>query len=271
MTDSFCKQSIEENIKDDINVVFYEKTDSTMVQAKRIINEKSFSNIHKTVVVATEQTTGKGRLGRSFYSPGDGGIYFSVILSDGIIENPAIITASVATAVCRAIKAIYDKDCKIKWVNDILLNHKKICGILTEGIINPVTNKIDTAIVGIGINIFVDAKDVPVELQNIIGGIVENPEQIKKTQLLCSVVENIFDIFSESKNVKNALVEYKKKSALIGKKIKVFPVIGQMDNFYYCFVEDISEDAKLIVRTENNEVKYLDSGEVSIFSKTVTE
>ena len=65
MTDSFCKQSIEENIKDDIKVVFYEKTDSTMVQAKRIINEKSFSNIHKTVVVATEQTAGKGRLGRS--------------------------------------------------------------------------------------------------------------------------------------------------------------------------------------------------------------
>ena len=194
-----------------------------------------------------------------------------MILSDGIIENPAIITASVATAVCRAIKAIYDKDCKIKWVNDILLNHKKICGILTEGIINPVTNKIDTAIVGIGINIFVDDKDVPVELQNIIGGIVENPEQIKKTQLLCSVVENIFDIFSESKNVKNALVEYKEKSALIGKKIKVFPVIGQMDNYYYCFVEDISEDAKLVVRTESGEVKYLDSGEVSIFSKTVTE
>ena len=61
MTDSFCKQSIEENIKDDINVVFYEKTDSTMVQAKRIINEKSFSNINKTVVVATEQTAGKGK------------------------------------------------------------------------------------------------------------------------------------------------------------------------------------------------------------------
>ena len=91
------------------------------------------------------------------------------------------------------------------------------------------------------------------ELQNIIGGFVDNQNEIKKTLLLCSVVENIFDIFSENENVKNALVEYKKKSALIGKKIKVFPVIGQMDNYYYCFVEDISEDAKLIVRTEIGE------------------
>ena len=271
MTDSFCKQSIEENISDDINVVFYEKTDSTMVQAKRIINEKSFSNIHKTLVIATEQSSGKGRLGRSFYSPGVGGIYFSVIISDGIIENPSVITASVATAVCRAIKAIYNKDCKIKWVNDILLNNKKICGILTEGIINSVTNKIDTAIIGIGINIFVDDKAVPVELQNIIGGIVDNQNNIKKTQLLCSVVENIFDIFSTKENIQAALAEYKNKSALIGKKIKVFPVIGQMDNYYYCVVEDISEDAKLIVRTESGEVKYLDSGEVSIFSQNVTE
>ena len=67
-----------------------------MIQAKRIIKEKSFSNIHKTVVVATEQTAGKGRLGRSFYSPGDGGIYFSVILSNGIIENPAIKSFAIS-------------------------------------------------------------------------------------------------------------------------------------------------------------------------------
>lgn len=270
MVNDFSKESIEKKLNNSsVHINFFENIDSTMLESKRIIY--NCLDFHNTVVVATEQTSGKGRLGRSFYSPKHGGLYFSLILSNEIIENPAVITANVATAVCRGIKSVYNKSCQIKWVNDLLLNNKKVCGILTEGIINPETNKIDTVIIGIGINIFVDENEVPCELKDIIGGIVDSKSDIKKTELLCSVLENIFFIFKNQENRSAALLEYKSNSALIGKKIKVYPVINQMDNYYFCTVEDVSDDAKLIVRTETNEVKYLDSGEVSIFSQNITE
>ena len=272
MLNDFSKESIEKKLNNSsVRVNFFENIDSTMLEAKRIIKENDCSDLHKTVIVATEQAAGKGRLGRSFYSPKQGGLYFSLILANDIIENPAIITASVATAVCRGIKSVYNKDCKIKWVNDLLLNNKKVCGILTEGIINPEINKIDTVIIGIGINIFVDKDEVPCELKNIIGGIVDSESDIKKTELICSVLENIFYIFKNQENKKDALLEYKNNSVLIGKKIKVYPVIDQIDNYYFCTVEDISDDAKLVVRTEDNVMKYLDSGEISILSKNIIQ
>ena len=107
----------------------------------------------KTVLIANCQTQGRGRLGRSFYSPPDSGLYISLLLpynSDS--EYHVTLTAAAAVAVSRAIKSTVNIDTKIKWVNDLYVGDKKVCGILAEAVTNAQTGRLDAVVLGIGIN-----------------------------------------------------------------------------------------------------------------------
>ena len=118
------------------------------------------------VVIANRQSAGRGRLGRSFFSPGEKGIYMSVLLRPEIeLERAVLITSMAAVAVARAIERVSDIPAKIKWVNDIFLNRKKVCGILTESGINAETGKLEYAVLGIGVN--VGSMEFPEELKGI--------------------------------------------------------------------------------------------------------
>jgi BirA family biotin operon repressor/biotin-[acetyl-CoA-carboxylase] ligase len=187
----------------------YDEIDSTNTECKRRIekagalrtNDGSLTKdgelLHKTVVAAASQTAGRGRLGRAFYSPSQTGIYFSIIFAPkGGVTDPASFTVTAAVAVCRAIDTLYKKHAQIKWVNDVYLDGKKVCGILTEGVARTVTKedmafandallaqrgkasavaadvqRVEAAIIGIGINIAVN-KDMPGELLAKAGGIL---------------------------------------------------------------------------------------------------
>ena len=149
------------------DVECFEKIDSTNNYAKKILSEcgnlrdengnltDAGQKYHNSVIVAECQTAGRGRLGREFVSPKKTGIYLSVIYApENGIQEPAKLTAFSAVAVCRTLKKLFNLDAQIKWVNDVFLNGKKVSGILTEGIVNFETRKIEAAIVGIGLNIF---------------------------------------------------------------------------------------------------------------------
>src|SRR5574344_1418381 len=149
-----------------IQFEYFDSIDSTNTEAKRQLNSLQDKKYHlwdEKGLVAGQQTSGRGRLGRKFYSPENTGIYFSIIYSSREIINPGIITATAAVAVCRAIEKIYNVSAKVKWVNDVFVNNKKVCGILTEGIVNSKTLKIEAAIIGRGINIIFN-KNLPEEL-----------------------------------------------------------------------------------------------------------
>ena len=121
-----------------------------------------------TVLIASEQTAGKGRTGKSFYSPEGSGVYLSILLRpDFKPEDALFLTTIAAVATAKAIESVSDKEAKIKWVNDVYLDNKKVCGILTESALSSDMEKLDYAVVGIGINLCPPEGGFPDDIKNI--------------------------------------------------------------------------------------------------------
>ena len=256
----------------------FKTIDSTNTYAKKILTQDGtgfLTRIEKSkgafaVIIAESQTAGRGRLGRTFVSPQKTGLYLSIIYSpDGGISNPAILTTASAVAVCRAIKKLYNKETSIKWINDIFLNNKKICGILTEGFTNFETGAIDSAIIGIGININQNTKDFSEELLKTAGSICnDKTDSATRTQLASLVTGEVINILNQEQD--SIISEYKSRSFLIGKEVEVHPVIGDTSKIYKAKVLDINSEANLVVQSQDGEIKNLSSGEVSLKSDLFT-
>ena len=250
------------------HVCVYNTIDSTNTEAKRRCAE--ISDVHKldhTVIIAAQQTAGRGRLGRPFFSPADSGLYLSIIYAPSEeITSPAVLTSSAATGVCRALHEIYGVDAGIKWVNDVFLRGKKVCGILTEGVTDFETGKIQCAIAGIGINILPGS--FPPELADMAGAVIENRNaDTKRSMLAASVVKHVLKIYTGGEAaVKDAMSEYRRRSLLTGLEITVCPVIGQSEGNYAAVVQDVTDDAKLAVKKADGSIVLLDSGEVTLHS-----
>ncbi len=161
------KLSIEEiksKIKGSIgkNILFYERIISTNTIAYDIA-EKS---IEGTVVIADSQEKGRGRLGRVWVSPPDKNIYMSVIIKPDLISDDfTLITLMSAVSCAEALKKVTDLDIRIKWPNDLILNNKKVGGILTE--LKIYKRKVIFAVIGIGLNVNVDIDFYPQEIRNV--------------------------------------------------------------------------------------------------------
>jgi BirA family biotin operon repressor/biotin-[acetyl-CoA-carboxylase] ligase len=213
-----------------------------------------------TVIIAREQTQGRGRMGRSFYSPEATGIYFSIILRPKLsMEDSLRITTATAVAVADAIESIASVDAKIKWVNDIFVNGKKVCGILTEASLNFENGGVEYAVVGIGLNIA--TQDFPKGLETVAGSIWKDKprEDPISSILLAEILNNIADIKDSLTDAKY-LEEYQRRSFLIGKNILVLKG-GQT---IPAKAVSIDKDARLVVEYEDHTEEALSSGEVSI-------
>ena len=260
------------------NIECFKTIDSTNTYAKKILSEcgslrlsngglsPAGKKYHNSIIVAESQTAGRGRLGRTFVSPSKTGIYLSIIYApEGGITQPAKLTAFSAVAVKRVIKNLYQIDAKIKWINDIFINGKKVCGILTEGFTNFETGSIESAVIGIGINIS-DSQNI-FEANKIAGSITgkTNDSKISRCQLAAEIAGETINILSE--NPENVMKEYKESSFLIGQIVTVHPVIGDDKSIFNAKVLDIDNDAALVVETEDGEKKVLNSGEVSLHSE----
>ncbi len=272
-------EQIEKIIKangQECEVFAFEEIDSTNLEAKR----KTVDNdLDRVLFVAGRQTAGRGRMGRTFASPANSGIYFSLVYRPkGGVKNPAFLTAAAAIAVKNAIKTLYGQDCQIKWVNDVFLNGKKICGILTEGVTSFETGTIETAIVGIGINVrncnFTgELADVAGSIEEIMASQEKNIPKVSRNEIAALVISNLLKIYdsysAEDKTaVKNAMDEYRKSSMLTGLVVTVNPVAGLEGKVYKAKVLDITDEAELVVQTEDGTVKKLFSGEVSLKSSS---
>ena len=267
-----------------VRLEYFDIIDSTNSEAKRrlgAVPPEEYRLFHKTVLVAGEQTAGRGRLGRKFYSPCGTGLYFSLVYAAGSVSDPGKITAVAAVAVCRAIKSVFNVDAGIKWVNDIFVSGKKVCGILTEGIVNPLSGAVEAAVIGIGINIYFSSK-MPEELSLRAGGICgsslsgagdENADGGKnaemKDRLLCRIIESLVEILDgREEEFFSAMEEYKARSTLIGKTVTVSPVIDSRERQYDAVVTGITDDAQLVVRTSDGREKTLSSGEVTLHANS---
>lgn len=215
------------------------------------------------VIVAQEQTGGKGRLGRSFYSPEGTGIYFSLLLTPTIpIDEATAVTAAAAVAVAEAMEKLAGKEVQIKWVNDIYINDKKVCGILTEGVFDMENRRLGQVILGIGINLMEPLEGFPSELIPSAGGVFKEGEAPKDSKNLL-IAEVLLRFWSYYKNLqdKNFLTGYRQRSMVTGKDILI--IRGQ-ETPRKAKALDIDENFHLIVESEDGEIEHLSSGEVSI-------
>lgn len=245
---------------------FFKTIDSTNTYAKKLLEQAdNICSLNKNVIIAESQTAGRGRLGRKFYSPAQTGIYLSIIyVPDEKITNPAKITAFSAVALKRVIERLYKVNPKIKWINDLYLNGKKIAGILTEGFVNYTSGTIDAAIIGIGVNIQNNA-EIPQDLAAIVGSICSNENSITNARFIFEIVNEFFKIMSE--NSDDVISEYKESSFILGTKITVHSVIESTDGIYEATAIDIDNEAKLIVKLADGSTKALNSGEVSLHAE----
>lgn len=240
-------------------ILIYESLESTNKTAK----EMAISGVkHGTVIMADYQTAGRGRYDRGFYSPSGCGIYMSFILRPEHLkfEIPTLITAFAAVVVCEAIEAVSEKVPSIKWVNDVFIDQKKICGILTEAVTDFESGNMQWVVVGIGINFSMRTVDFPEQLRQIAGSVFpDGGQSATRNHLAAEIINRILDT-GNSCSIEEILDKYKKRLMMLGKKISV---IGAGDT-YEAVAIDIDNTGRLIVEKENGEIQSLFSGEISI-------
>ena len=249
MSDILNFQTIQE--RTGIETFLFDKIDSTNSEAARQIRNE---NRIRGLVIANEQTNGRGRTGHSFYSPSDTGIYMSYYFtpSEGL-EGIETITARTAVAVLDALQKLYPETYKIKWVNDIYLNEYKVCGILTEAITTGVNR--GSVIIGIGIN--VRTTDYPDDIRHTACSLPTS--SATRNDLITQICLNLANICSNPYD--NTYIEkYRKHSMLTGK------FISYMENntVRQAYVTGIDDRAGLLIKTSDGEQKVLRNGEVSL-------
>lgn len=211
-------------------------------------------------VVAEEQTKGRGRFNRKFISAEGAGVYISILLRPKFSAAETLfITTCAAVAVCEAIENVSGKSVGIKWVNDVLLNGKKVCGILTEASYDVESGGLSYAVVGIGVNVLY--QEFPSELAGIAGTVFGEGEypQEGRARIAAEIIKR-FRYYYDRIPQRTFFPEYKRRSVVVGKRVKVFS--GNIEGD--AAVLDLDENCFLKVRFDDGTVKQLASGEVSI-------
>lgn len=213
------------------------------------------------VAIAGAQTMGRGRRGRGFFSPADTGIYMSIILKPVAYPGTQVLrlTTMAAVAVCEAIEKLSGKVAGIKWVNDVYVDRKKVCGILSEASYGLEDGKLDCVIVGIGINAYRPKGGFPHELAGRAGNIFDQHSAGKRNQLAAEVLNRLMSYYN-SDSTDDHFEAYRQRSIVLGKDIE----ISKNDVERRAHAVDLDEDCGLVVRFEDGSEEVLKSGEVSI-------
>ena len=254
----FNEQGIKKHLEEDHKIYIYDKESSSNLIAKELCikGEKEGS-----VVIVKSQTHGRGRMGRGFLSSSENGLYMSIILRPKIPAEECVnITVLGAVAVLEAIEELTDKRASIKWVNDIYINDKKCCGILTESALDMEKGTLKYAIIGIGVNLCPPSGGFDKEIEKIACGIYESqcPRGFK-AKLCAKIINNLFKYYTSPEN-KVYMKPYKEKSCIIGNEVDVY--VG--NECISGVAIDIDNSARLIVKDANDKIHTFNSGEARV-------
>lgn len=241
-----------------IPIHVYKSLTSTNTEAKMAILKNATNG---TVILSDEQTNGRGRLGRNFFSPPKSGIYMSIILKPKLnISNSVLITTAVAVAVCLCIDDFSDRKAQIKWVNDIYIDNKKVCGILTEAVTDFESGNVESVIIGIGLNVKTKENSFPDELKNIAGSIQHSEEIfISRNKLAAEIINKVLTI-CETLEDRNFLEIYKERSIILGQNISY----KKNEKWVEGYARDIDEYGGLVVELNSGQRVVLNSGEITV-------
>jgi len=261
-TDILSVQSIAKHLGKDyenFSIEVFKTLDSTnnMLKTLAAAGEKEGK-----VVISEEQSAGKGRISRSFYSPAGTGLYMSLLLRPLFgPEKSSFITSAAATAVARAIERVSGCEAKIKWVNDIYCKGKKVCGILTEASMNLENGGLEYAVLGIGVNVSPPAQGFPEEIREIAASVFDQKPSggDVRSQLAAEILKNFWEYY-QTLGEKTFLREYRERSMIVGHEILVL----QGDSSKRAMAMHIDDSCHLIVEYEDGSQETLSSGEISI-------
>ena len=248
--DRLTDSALQVLLSDQVSVRVLEEIDSTNNEAKRMVLEGSEGT---WLIAAAHQNAGRGRLGRSFYSPEGSGVYFSILLpAPGELPNAVSITCAAAVAVMRAVRNLTGKQTAIKWVNDLFWAERKVCGILCEAV---TVGEKQALIVGIGINL--KSAEFPAELQSIAGTLDAN--DVSRTELIASVYEELSPFLKDPAN-RSWLSDYRAHSMVLGQRVYWI----RNEERFEGVAEAINEDGTLSVRNDRGELEHLCTGEITL-------
>lgn len=237
------------------NIQKFDVLDSTNSYLKALANEGAPEGV---VIVAEKQNAGRGRRGKSFYSPEKTGLYMSFLIRPKLKgEESLFITTATAVALCRAIEKIYTHTPLIKWVNDIYLNDRKVAGILTEASYKT-NNLLDWVVVGVGVNI--NTESFPDDIKDIALSLGKEDKRDTLRDLFLREFDLIYDKFPSH----DFFEEYRSRSLLIGREVEV---VGKEE--LWGKVTDVDKECHLIIQTNDNKTITLSTGEVSTRLKKV--
>lgn len=242
------------------SVRYFDSVDST----NNRLRDLAFAGVPEgQVVLANEQTNGRGRRGRQFVSPKDKGIYLSLYFCpDSLPSDMVSVTAWAAVAVSNAIASVCKVRPQIKWVNDLLLNGKKICGILTEMSVESESGQIQYVVLGVGLNVNEQPEDFPEEIQEIATSLsAECGQQFSRAALAAEIIKELDwmrSLWPQGK--KEYLEAYRTANFTIGKEVIVMQKAAKKDGI----AEAVNEDFSLRVRYADGSTENISSGEVQI-------
>ena len=213
------------------------------------------------IIIACEQTDGRGRYGRQFFSPVDSGVYLSLLLRPTAYspQQATCLTAAAAAAMCQAIEAVTGQQPGIKWVNDIFLHGKKVCGILTEAAVGLETGTLNYMVLGAGVNLYPPVKGFPEEIQPIAGSVLERSCPEAKNRLVGEFLNRFWDFYTHPE-CRAYLEDYRSRSLAIGQNVTVLSAGRAVSAYAY----GIDDDFRLLVRYENGDTEALSYGEIRI-------
>ncbi|MEM1485886.1 biotin--[acetyl-CoA-carboxylase] ligase [Oscillospiraceae bacterium PP1C4] len=257
-SDGLSEQSIEKNLTT-------QKLGRTLKVLKTVDSTNQYIKIQDVAalpegytVISNEQTNGRGRLGRVFYSPLSQGVYLSILLRPQIaLKEVPFLTLCTAVAVCRAIEIVCSIQVGIKWVNDIFYNGKKLCGILTEGVISAEMGAAEYVVIGIGINtgkVAAQVEDIATSIRsagNVYGA---------RNRLIAEILNQLESIYFDFLDGKKQAIlnAYTEKLFIIGHDVTV----QRTNESYPATVIGINDSGELLVKNKDGETLCVGTGEI---------
>jgi len=233
----------------EINV--FNEIDSTNSCAKRAVADYLTGD---GIFVANSQTAGRGRRGKDFYSPMGTGLYFTAVFHPNAkLSDATAITSAAAVAVAKILEQETKKSPKIKWVNDIFIDNKKVCGILTEAVSDFETNTVQAIIIGVGINLTTEA--FPQDIKDIAA----SAGKINRNRLSAEIFKAL-KYYCYRLPCRDFMDDYRSYSLVLGKTVS-FNINGKP---YTAIAESITDEGELAVVTQQGERMVLNSGEISV-------
>ncbi|MGN1008420.1 MAG: biotin--[acetyl-CoA-carboxylase] ligase [Butyricicoccus sp.] len=237
------------------------ETGSTNTTIKQ---EYAASRAEGFTLIAEQQTAGRGRLGRTFCSPPGGGLYMSLLLRPHLpLDRLNFLTIAAAVAVCRAIESTAGFRPGIKWVNDVLMDGKKLCGILTEAAIEGETGAIDYAVLGIGVNLRLDRAALPDDVCAVAGALSDFTDTVPRRAALAAAIlrelERVYRLLNAG-DTAAVLAEYRALLCCLDQPVRVVSPAGSYD----AVCRGVNDQGNLIVERPDGTRDTLRSGEISI-------